>query len=343
MTALPVRPDDDYFDALRRVDPAAASDHVLGLLDEGVPLATIVTDVLAPAQVRVGEMWEAGAWGVADEHAATAVTETALISLVAAAPPAPSRTRAPHVALACAEGEWHTQPARMAGAIAQAAGARVTLLGPSLPAAQLGRRLRAGDVDVLALSCTLPTNLLGAALCIREAHAAGVPVVAGGGAFAGRAARALAIGADAFAVSADALAGPVPALLGRSVDVPTEVFVLDGADRCTLDDVYEQLVALHPGLTALSAEQQTRTREDLQWMARFAAAAVLTGDRDVLDDFLAWTRRVLDAQVTPAVLATGAAVLAEAFDPVAPVGARLLRAAAAGPVPERDGPPHRGP
>lgn len=68
----------------------------------------------------------------------------------------------------------------MAAAVAAAGDVRVTVLGPSMPADQLGRRLEAGDVDVLALSCTLPTNLLGAARCVIAAHRVGVPVIAGG-------------------------------------------------------------------------------------------------------------------------------------------------------------------
>lgn len=321
---------DSYFDALARVDQPAATTHVLELLDEGTPLQSIITNVLIPAQVRVGELWASGAWGVADEHAATAVTETALSALVTAASrrTRATDTRAPHVLVACAEGEWHALPARMTGAAALDTGARVTFLGASMSAEHLGRRMRAGDVDVLALSCTLPPNLLGAARCVQAAHEAGVPVVAGGRAFAGRAQRADAIGADALASSLGALGVSPPALVGRTVDLPTEAFVLDATGSATIEIAYGRMISMFPRLAAMSPWQQSRTREDLQWMARFAGAAVLTGDATVLPDFLGWLARLLDGKVPAAVIAASAGLLADAIEPDAPTGAQLLRQAA---------------
>ena len=320
---------DSYFDALARVDPLAASAHVLELLDEGTPLPTIIATVLIPAQVRVGELWASGTWSVADEHAATAVTETALSTLVTATSrrSRPPETHAPHVLVACAEGEWHALPARMAGAAALDAGARVTFVGPSMSAEHLGRRMRAGDVDVLALSCTLPTNLLGAARCIEAAHEAGVPVVAGGRAFAGRAQRAAAIGADAFASSGGSLGVPPPALAGRTVNVPVEALVLDATGDATIEIAYGRMISMFPRLAAMTPWQQSRTREDLQWMARFTGAAVLTGDATVLPEFLDWLSRLLDGKVPAAVIAASAELVAQAIEPDAPTGAQMLRQA----------------
>ena len=189
---------DDYFAALVRCDPAAATDLVVDLQESGTSLHEIVRDVLDPAQALVGRLWETGEWSVAQEHAATAVTEAAVSALWVLT----ARRRlegGPSVAMACAEGEWHALPPRIAAALAAEAGADVTVLGPSMPADHLERRLRLRDVDVLALSCTVPTNLLGAARCVAAAHAAGLPVVAGGRAFAGRPQRAAGIGADLLA------------------------------------------------------------------------------------------------------------------------------------------------
>jgi methanogenic corrinoid protein MtbC1 len=322
---------DIYFDTLRRVDPPAASTYVLELLDEGTPLRAIAEDVLRPAQVRVGQLWENGVWSVADEHAATAITESALAALVTAAKPRPAAvpTQAPHVVVSCCEGEWHTLPGRMIAAVALVAGARVTFLGPSMPAEHLGRRLQAGDVDVLALSCTMPTNLIGAARCIAAAHDAGVPVVVGGRAFAGKEQRAVAIGADVFAPSAHRLAGPVPELAGRVVDIPAEALVLDATGDVVTALVFERMLARHPQLAGMTLWQQARTREDIQWMARYAGAAVLTHDATVLDDLLTWLHGLLAGEVPAALIATGARLLADVLEPDAPTGAGMLRDAAA--------------
>lgn len=315
-----------YFQTLADVDPRRATDLVLGLLDDGTPQQQITYEVLSPAQVRVGQMWEQGRWGVADEHAATAVTETALAALTAAAARPP--TSGTHVVVACPEGEWHTLPARMIAGIAGSTGVRVTVLGPSLPAEHLGQRLEAGDVDLLALSCTLPTNLIGAVRSVAAAHAAGVPVIAGGRAFGLGPTRAHAIGADAWAPDADALLGAVPPLCGRPSVLPLEAVLLDAVGDATVGLAYDRLTASFPRLSSMTPFQQARTREDLRWMARFVGAAIVAADDTVLTDFMDWLAGLLAGKVPVPVLAASARILAETIEPDAAAGAQLLHAAA---------------
>jgi methanogenic corrinoid protein MtbC1 len=50
------------------VDAIGATDVVMDLLESGAAPAQITREVLGPAQVRVGELWEQGKWSVADEH-----------------------------------------------------------------------------------------------------------------------------------------------------------------------------------------------------------------------------------------------------------------------------------
>jgi methanogenic corrinoid protein MtbC1 len=318
---------DAYFRSLTDVDAFGATDLVLGLLDDGTRVESITSDVLVPAQIRVGQMWEQGQWSVADEHAATAVTETALLALSAAAG-RPHKGSGQHVAVACGEGEWHTLPARMVSTVAAGSDIRVSMLGPSLPAEHLGRRLQAGDIDLLALSCTMPTNLIGAARSVAAAHDAGVSVLVGGGAFGGTPLRAHAIGADAWADDPAALFAAIPPLSGRSCDIPPEVLALDAVKPGTVEGAYERMTGGFSELTRMPPSRQTQMREDLSWMARYSAAALLTGDETILDDFLSWLCRRLDEPVHAAVIATGAALLADALEPGAPSGAELLRGAA---------------
>ncbi|CAN5181720.1 cobalamin B12-binding domain-containing protein [soil metagenome] len=328
MTAIEA-PLETYFRTLTDVNAADASDVVLELLDEGTPVERITTEVLAPAQVRVGQLWEQGRWSVSDEHAATAVTETALSALAAAAsrrPAGPGR----HVVVACAEGEWHTLPARMAATVGAADGLRVTFLGPSVPADHLGRRLAAGDVDLLALSCTLPPNLLGAASCVRAAHDAGVPVLAGGRAFGDTPRRAHAIGADGWAASPAALTQATPELTHGDPVIPPEAVLLDTVDDRTISLAYDLLVGAFPRLSRVAPYDQARTREDLRWMARFTGAAVLTDDASVLEEFLTWLCGLLDGPVPADVIAESARVVAEVVESFAPTGAQLLLESADG-------------
>jgi methanogenic corrinoid protein MtbC1 len=318
---------ESYFQALAEVDPRRASELVIGLLDEGISQQQITAEVIAPSQVRVGQMWEQGRWTVADEHAATAVTETALAALTAATATPPSSPV--HVVIACAEGEWHTLPARMVAGSAGSSGVRVTVLGPSLPAAHLAQRLDVGDVDLLALSCTMPTNLLGAARSIAAAHDAGVPVIAGGRAFGPGPDRAHALGADAWATDAGSLLGPVPPLRGARFTVPTEALLLDAVSDQSIELAYERVTASFSGESPLASHGQTCTREDLRSMARFTGAAILTGDDTVLAEYLDWLALLLAPKVPLRVLTAAVQTMAETVEPDAPTGARLLRRAAA--------------
>lgn len=315
-----------YFRLLSDVDTRAASELVLDLFDDGMPVADITRRILSPAQGKVGRLWEQGTWSVADEHAATAVTDAALAALTHASSPARRAAEPHHLLMACVEGEWHSLPARMAATVAAASGSvRVTVLGPSLPADQLRRRLANGDVDVVALSCTVPTNLLGAARCIAAAHDADVPVVVGGSAFGTTPHRAYALGADAWSVDPAVLQETPVERVGRTCSFLAEALLLDQIDH---------------GLVALAADRwlaaavrsrpwsQERTFEELRWMARYAGAAVLTSDQTLLDDLLVWLSRPGVDQASSDVVAEAAHLLADTVEPDAPQGASLLRKAA---------------
>lgn len=319
-------PLEDYFRALAEVDSGRATTIVMDLLDSGTPLHSITEQVLVPAQRRVGELWQCGTWSVADEHAATAVTETALAALTRAAGRPVHGGR--HIVIACAEGEWHTLPARAAAAVAIAGGMRVTTLGPSLPAEHLGRRLAAGDVDLLALSCTMPTNLIGAARCIQAAHDQGVPVVTGGGAFGSGPGRSAAIGADAHADSPQSLLGPIPEIIGRPTAISVEALLLDGVDHATVSLAYDRLAAAFPRFIDPINDAPALSREDVRSLSRVAGAALMVDDPLVLDDQLEWLTTLLGIDVPLSVVVSAAHLVADAVEPDAPTGAFLLRASA---------------
>lgn len=320
-----------YFRSVRVVDAVGASDFTLELFDEGMPVQRITDEVLGPAQVRVGELWQHGDWSVADEHAATAVTETAVLALGQAAQPR-TLPQQRHILVVCPEGEWHTLPARMAAVVGAGRGARVTVLGPSLPADQLAKRLGSGDVDLVALSCTMPTNLVGAARVIAVAHEQDVPVLAGGRAFGATPLRARALGADGWSLDPAALLEPAPARSGRAVEPSREVLVLDAVDSSVVSLVCERMVA-SPWPAALDPSQRTSIREDVVMMARCTAAALLTGDCSIVDELLLWLCSRRPGRLSPEVVLVLALLLADTVEDEAPCGAELLRQAAGRTVP----------
>ena len=70
-----------YLGALGRGDRASALGQVRGLRTEGHDVLTLISRLLAPAQLRVGELWVSDTWSVAQEHAATAISEAVLTTL----------------------------------------------------------------------------------------------------------------------------------------------------------------------------------------------------------------------------------------------------------------------
>jgi hypothetical protein len=75
--------------------------------------------------------------------------------------------------------------------------------------------------------------------------------------------------------------------------------------------------------------QQARTREDLRWMARFTAGALLTNDESMVEDLLVWLCGLLRGTVPTSVITTSAHLLAETLEPQTASGAAILRQAAA--------------
>ena len=71
-------PADPFFDGK---DPQHIAQLCAETIDDGHSVLTLVQRLLAPAQLQVGELWATDAWSVAQEHAATAVSEAVLTSL----------------------------------------------------------------------------------------------------------------------------------------------------------------------------------------------------------------------------------------------------------------------
>ena len=269
---------DRFVGLLERADQPGAVRLVTDLAEQGAPPEALVLEVLAPAQREVGRRWEDGRWSVAQEHAATAVTDTALGLLALDAEPT---GQGGHAVVACVEGEWHALPARMAAEVLRLRGWHVTFLGASVPADDLARYARSRHPDVVGLSCSMPVSLKGAARSIRACRDAGVPVLAGGGGFGPEGRYAARLGASAWA------ADPVTA--ARVLEG-----WLDGASPGSSDFV-------DPG----DGEHVALEREK----GDLVSAAVATLDRDDprLRDALAFVVSTLESAAfvdDPAVIAT---------------------------------------
>lgn len=256
-------------------DEYAATGVAMAALDAGVPMETLLLDIVAAVQSRVGHEWAANRITVAQEHTTTAVNERVLTALADRTTEriADQAAGLGRVAVACIDGEWHAFPARLLTEVLRTRGWDVDYLGAQVSTPQLVAHLHRTNPDVVALSSSLAVRLPAAHMAITACRAAGMPVLAGGPAFGADGRYARLLGADAWApdarAAADLLAaGPLP-LRGRSVqdDLPH----LDGREyshvtrsapdlvRAVLDDLTRRLPE-----TASRNEQQTEPRTEQQ-------------------------------------------------------------------------------
>ena len=273
--------------------------------------------LLAEVQQAVGDLWQQNELTVADEHAATAVVD---LALAAACLEAERRPHAPGgaVVVACAEEEWHVLPARMFAEQLTAAGWDVVFLGASTPAEHLQRFVASEQPAAVAVSCTVPLYLHGARRVIAASHAACVPVLAGGAAFGTGPNRAAAIGADAWASTLDGAVATLsrwvsnrPSLAAPLVDDAPALAA--GAERpLIVERAMSALASRFPPLADYTNWQLARTREDLDYILRFAEASLLTGDDSIITGFASWLKSVLAARGLPdGILPLGIGVLQE--------------------------------
>ncbi len=268
--------------ALINGDVPLAYRLAIGLLANGVPFDAIVVDVLSPVQEELGRRWAAGDLGVADEHAASAAVDDLVVRLGATA----ESPTGPAIAIASAEHDAHALGGRVVASALALAGYRVLFLGASVPATDLADFLDIQQPLALALSCSIPAALAGAARSVAAAHELGIPVVGGGRALPTHE-RATRLGLDALAhVPSDAFRilrewelsppllavapGPIaerPAFARRGhalVGAATEASA--NGDTAALDLGDELQRVLQVVESALLVEEPALIEEHVQWL-----------------------------------------------------------------------------
>jgi len=274
-----------------------------------------IRDALALAQRHVGELWQAGHWTITQEHAATAVAESVLATLDETVTDTPTVGR---VAVAAADGEWHALPARLVGQAFSRIGLETVFLGAGLPAGDVARTLPALQVDALAVSVTMPSNLTGAARTVAAGHSAGLPVLLGGGASSPQRARAL--GAEAHAPTVEEGARIVLDWIDqgtRATGVPTlrqpETVALRRRRQSLLDRAFSATEDRWDTLGEVSDDLVDHMIEDLEQLYDHLVAAVLVDEPPVFASLVPWLSTVHHGRSFPPALL---AIELEALDSV---------------------------
>ena len=269
--------------ALVNGDAALAFRVAQDCLLDGVPFDRIVDHVLQPVQETLGHRWAEGEIGIADEHVATAAIEELLVKLGATVEP-PS---GPTIVVVSAPGDTHSLGVRAVSGALRLDGFRSVYLGTSVPATELGDFLEFHQPFALALGCSIPAALAGAADATRAAHGVGVPVLGGGRALRNQS-RASRLGTDAFATTPREA---VEQLRAWETSRPER---LAPAVEPILE--HDRLVERGPELinAALegfpSAASRTAIGEDLTRVLAIVEAAILLDEPELIDEHLAWLR-----------------------------------------------------
>jgi methanogenic corrinoid protein MtbC1 len=174
-----------------------AEEHVAGKQD----LERFYLDVVQPAMVEVGRMWECGEVSVAQEHLASSMVSRVMASLY------PRILTADHTMgkalVTTAPNEFHEIGARMLADLLEADGWDVDFLGANTPRHDLVRMLAERKPFMLMISVSMAFNLVRARSVIEAvrncSELEGVRVMVGGRAFQEDEPLWYVLGADGFA------------------------------------------------------------------------------------------------------------------------------------------------
>jgi methanogenic corrinoid protein MtbC1 len=301
-TMIPTTAVDEFLGLAWAGRRQAAVRLVLGLLDEGTPAASIVTDLLGAAQHEVGARWFHGEWSAADEHLVTSVAQAALEALITTTP---YRDTEGLVVVACAESDWHSLPAQMFAELLRSHGQGTLYLGASTPAEDVASYLERRQPDALTITCNLSLSYFGTARLVDAAHRHGVPVLAGGRALT--ADRAAALGADAWAPDVRAAAEVLrtwratpPSVDPAPVRLDPGAVELEARATALADQAFGDLERRFPPMVDYDARQLRRTHEDLVYIVRYLAVTRLVDDPAVFRTFRGWLTELLAHRGVPA-------------------------------------------
>ena len=159
---------------------AIKADRVLASAHASLPVEDVVTRVIEPALVMIGDKWHRGEVTVAHEHQATAYLRGKLHGLLELAG---SARHGPVVVVACAPLEWHELGALTMAIFLRRAGLRTHYLGANTPIHDLARFAKEVRADAVLISATASEAVSALRAAKDRLNELGKLVVYGGQAF----------------------------------------------------------------------------------------------------------------------------------------------------------------
>ena len=159
--------------ALVKGDAALAELIALdAVTEDGMSVADLYVDVLAPVLAEIGHRWEGGALSIADEHLATGIAHSVMRLVGRAATRRPRRSRE-RLLLAAVGTEAHVVGLRMIGDLAEGAGFDVQFLGAAVPVETLADIVAKHEPDIVGLSVTMAASAERLSAALEEIAASG--------------------------------------------------------------------------------------------------------------------------------------------------------------------------
>ena len=179
-----------------------ATDFILKLADDGMPLNKIYIDIFQNSQYEIGRLWEENKVSVAQEHYCTATTQMIMSMLY----PRLFSTERIHknVVATCVGSELHEIGIRMVADFFEMNGWNSYYIGANTPTNAILESIEMNKADILALSVTLTPHINRAKeiiLEVKKVHP-NVKVMVGGYPFIQDSELWKKIGADSVASSA---------------------------------------------------------------------------------------------------------------------------------------------
>lgn len=120
-------------------------------------ITSLYETLYKPALYRVGELWEVNRISVADEHLATAVTESLMNDLFSQI--ISSERKNKRVVVTCIEGEHHQVGAKMVADVFEMHGWDAIFLGANTPLTELIPFLEKNQPEIIAISLAIYWNI----------------------------------------------------------------------------------------------------------------------------------------------------------------------------------------
>lgn len=146
-----------YFSNLREGNIENAYTTLLNLVKRGLPLYDLYANIIEPALVMVGTLWEKNKLTVGEEHYISEATNKIMSQIYFHYPIVDNKNV--NVLLMCANGERHSIGLRMISDVLEQDGWNVYYLGTDIPLNSILDMIKEKNIDLIAISSTMDYNI----------------------------------------------------------------------------------------------------------------------------------------------------------------------------------------